>query len=61
MYMYVYSHELYKPQVSCDADSASDLCTLFTSHSVVVRKEGRGLEGMAGEIASNDTIASVLE
>ena len=47
--------------MSCDADSASDLCTLFASHSVVVRREGRVLEGVAGEIASNDTIATVME
>ena len=47
--------------MNCDVSSDSDLCTLLTSHSVVVRREGRVLEGVAGETGDINTVAAVME
>lgn len=48
-------------QVKCEAVSTSDLCTLLASHSVVVKKKGRDLEGVDKEESEKNMVASVME
>ena len=47
--------------MSCDATSTSDLCTLLTSHPVVVRKEGQDLEGVEEGLEEKNLAAAVME
>ena len=47
--------------MSCDVTSTSDLCTLLTSHTVVVRTEGGEVEGVGEGGTENDNAAAAME
>ena len=47
--------------MKCEVASTSDLCTLLTSHSVVVKRSGRDLEGVDMAKSENNMVASVME
>ena len=47
--------------MKCEVASTSDLCTLLTSHLVVVKRSGRDLEGVDRAKSENNMVASVME
>ena len=47
--------------MKCKAASTSDLCTLLTSHPVVVKRSGQDLEGVDRVESEKKMVASVME